>query len=220
MRLKQITDGPVIDRTLAIIDGLLIFPGSDAEHGVELWRSDGTPAGTGVLKDINPETASSYPAFLRNVNGRVVFQACDTSGCRPWVSDGTESGTRQLADVASSGPFEPAGSLLFFAASDRFNGDELWAVPLAAIAPCEDCTATPTPPSTPTRTIAPPSATVTQPVTTTASPTHDPTSTQRPSATPVARRSGGCAIADANGDAGWGLAAVLLAPALLRRRRR
>jgi len=150
-----------------------------------------------------------------------VFQACTPSGCRPWVTDGTAPGTRALAEVESSGPFEPAGALLYFAASDRLHGEELWAVPLDAIAPCEDCTPTPTPVSTATRTVAPASATATQSATASSTPTRNPTSTPQPASTPVPRHDGGggCAIADAGRDADWAVTGVLLALVLLRRAR-
>ncbi len=36
-------------------------------YGMELWKSDGTAAGAGMLKDINPETAPSMP---RDVSSR------------------------------------------------------------------------------------------------------------------------------------------------------
>ena len=49
----------------------------DAAHGMELWKSDGTAAGTVLVKDINPGTASSIPSFLTNVNGTLFFTAND-----------------------------------------------------------------------------------------------------------------------------------------------
>ena len=33
----------------------------------ELWRSDGTPAGTQLVRDINPGPADSQPDYLTNV---------------------------------------------------------------------------------------------------------------------------------------------------------
>ena len=46
-------------------------------HGFELWKSNGTAAGTVMVKDINPGKATSYPLFLTNVNGTLFFQAND-----------------------------------------------------------------------------------------------------------------------------------------------
>ena len=39
--------------------GVLYFSGSDSTHGPELWRSDGTPAGTYLVKDIWPGPAGA-----------------------------------------------------------------------------------------------------------------------------------------------------------------
>ena len=47
---------------LTNVNGTLFFTPTTARHGVELWKSDGTAAGTVLVKDINPGTDSSDPA--------------------------------------------------------------------------------------------------------------------------------------------------------------
>ena len=42
-----------------------------------LWRSDGTRAGTRMVRNIRPGSASSQPLFLTNVNGTLYFTAKD-----------------------------------------------------------------------------------------------------------------------------------------------
>jgi ELWxxDGT repeat protein len=124
------------------VNGVLFFFADDGVSGVELWKSDGTAAGTGLVKDINPGPGDSNPTALTNVNGLLVFQACEPqSGCEVWRSDGTEDGTWQLDDIvpgaASSNPsgFTRSGSLLYFAAEEAVDGRELWAIPVSALEP-------------------------------------------------------------------------------------
>ena len=39
---------------------MLYFQANDGMNGIELWRSDGTSAGTNLVKDINPYR-SAFP---------------------------------------------------------------------------------------------------------------------------------------------------------------
>ncbi|GBE39483.1 hypothetical protein BMS3Bbin08_02106 [bacterium BMS3Bbin08] len=53
-----------------------------------------------MVKDINPDSSSSSPNDLTNVNGTLFFSADDgTNGCEPWKSDGTTAGTVMIADI-------------------------------------------------------------------------------------------------------------------------
>ena len=53
------------------------FQATDADHGEELWITDGTPAGTRMVKDINPGVATSNIQYLTRFNDKVVFGAND-----------------------------------------------------------------------------------------------------------------------------------------------
>lgn len=60
------------------LNGKLLFRGTNAALGSELWESDGTQAGTRVLKDLYPGPKGSNPSFLTppfSVDGRVYFSA-------------------------------------------------------------------------------------------------------------------------------------------------
>src|SRR5204862_8098310 len=87
-------------RSETFLNGTLFFAGNDGTHGQELWRSNGTTAGTAMVLDIQPGTPSSSPALLTNVNGTLFFTAfTDTTGFELWRSDGTAAGTRLVKDI-------------------------------------------------------------------------------------------------------------------------
>ena len=78
---------------------LLYFTATDAEHGLELWKTDGTPAGTVLVRDIRPGIASAEITNLVFQDGAVFFMANDgKSGPEPWISDGTADGTFPIHD--------------------------------------------------------------------------------------------------------------------------
>lgn len=84
------------------------FAATDAEHGEELWVTDGTPAGTHMVKDIVAGTGGSNPSYLGRLGDKALFSANDgESGQETWVSDGTEAGTFMLIDSYTFGDGDP-----------------------------------------------------------------------------------------------------------------
>ena len=75
----------------------MYFAANDGIHGSELWRSDGTAAGTFMVKDVQPGAAASNPYEITAANGNIYFSATTLAyGQEPWVSNGTASGTHLL----------------------------------------------------------------------------------------------------------------------------
>lgn len=86
------------------------FAATDAAHGEELWVTDGTPAGTQLVKDINPGSGSSDINWMQRFNDKVVFAADNgQDGMELWISDGTEAGTRLVRDIHEFASSDPRG---------------------------------------------------------------------------------------------------------------
>jgi ELWxxDGT repeat protein len=116
---------------------LLFFAARDQVHGFELWATDGTAAGTRMVRDILPGPLPSSPRSLTAAGSLLFFSADDGEhGRELWVSDGTAAGTRLVADLNPGGfssrpsSLAVAGGNLFFAADDGTTGLEPWALPL------------------------------------------------------------------------------------------
>lgn len=120
-----------------VLGGRLYFRAWDPDHGFELWRTDGTAAGTVLVRDIAPGDTSSDPQGLIATGGRLWFSALDPEhGRELWTSDGTRQGTRLVEDLApgpsSSAPEQltPFHGRLYFTADDGVLGREVWSLPL------------------------------------------------------------------------------------------
>ncbi len=61
--------GSSYDTSLIDVQGTLFFSADDGSHGEELWRSDGTAAGTAMVLDIRPAWIPSAPRDLVSVGG-------------------------------------------------------------------------------------------------------------------------------------------------------
>jgi ELWxxDGT repeat protein/autotransporter-associated beta strand protein len=118
------------------VGGIAYFGANDGDTGTELWRSNGTAAGTFLLKDIQQPNSGfsngSNPRELTNVGGTLFFSAGNTAeGEELWKSNGTSTGTVLVRDI-NPGPSHSSpsfltsfGGLLLFSATDA-NGTELW----------------------------------------------------------------------------------------------
>lgn len=124
---------------LTHVNGTLFFVAYDAEHGEELWKSDGTEAGTVLVKDVHAGPSNSGLSWLTNVGVTLFFIGTDTHGLGLWKSDGTEAGTVIVKDIypgnASSLPdleqyplveLINIDGILYFTAIDETHGLELW----------------------------------------------------------------------------------------------
>jgi ELWxxDGT repeat protein len=116
------------DYFLPLPDGKMIFPADDGLHGSEMWITDGTEAGTHLIKDINPGPISSNIYRIFVFNDRIYFGALDASNNqRMWVTDGTETGTFQFMDISLlNDDYAIVNGKLYFAADSIGHGAEPW----------------------------------------------------------------------------------------------
>src|SRR4029078_11423156 len=100
----------------------LFFTAADRVHGRELWKADGTRAGTTLGKDTGPGRAGITQPYLTAVGDTVFFGADDdVHGHELWKSDGTEAGTVMVKDIYPGdgegfeyGYVTPAGRAVLF----------------------------------------------------------------------------------------------------------
>ena len=138
----------------AAVGNTLFVAADDGVNGTELWRSDGTAAGTRLVKDVNAGPNPSGPSGLVAVGNTIFFTADDgVHGREVWSSDGTAAGTRMLEDITpgpATGmlPFDigpdnltVAGGKLFFTVGEG-AGFSVWKSAAPPPAPCR-CTPSP-----------------------------------------------------------------------------
>ena len=123
-----------------------------AQWHAELWKSDGTAAGTVRVLDIYAGSRNSDPSSLTNVNGTLFFAAyTGSSGYELWKSDGTSGGTIRVQDIDPGGGDSNPHYLT------DVNGTLFFADDGTAAMSCGKVTAPPPgPPSCPDSTSAPP----------------------------------------------------------------
>ncbi|MEM8680683.1 MAG: ELWxxDGT repeat protein, partial [Planctomycetota bacterium] len=139
-QVKQIRSGPMVSNPvydfvtdIVTVGDAFYFVADNGETGAEVWRSDGTPDGTALLRDLYEGEISSYPRYLTEFQGELFFQGCGAEhGTELWRSDGTAEGTRLVIDIqpgsrgSHPGQLTVYGDELLFAADDGASGFELW----------------------------------------------------------------------------------------------
>jgi ELWxxDGT repeat protein len=110
--------------------------------GNELWKSDGTSAGTQLVKDIHPSGSgflTQDQVVLAEVNGSLFFRVNDgNAGFELWKSDGTSAGTVMVEDIWPGSEHSYPRSLtnvagtLYFAPSTAAYGREPWTLEVPA----------------------------------------------------------------------------------------
>ncbi|AFE06968.1 flagellar hook-length control protein [Corallococcus coralloides DSM 2259] len=117
---------------IALGDVVLFAPSGTGTTEFDLWKSDGTEAGTVPVKDIAQGPASLLTTGFVRAGDTVFFGALGPAGDELWRTDGTAAGTWMVRDLQpgldSAFPREltAVGRTLYFAAQNDRMGHSLW----------------------------------------------------------------------------------------------
>lgn len=120
------------DVKMYTMNNTVFLAANDGVHGKEIWKSDGTVAGTSLLKDIVPNTPGSIDGDFKALifKNKLYFVAnlgTGTAGYELYSTDGTEAGTVSIKSVGYPKLEGAAADNYFvFTGFDAANGYEPW----------------------------------------------------------------------------------------------
>ena len=111
---------PSAPHNFQTLNGLVYFIATSPSGASQVWRTDGTAAGTTLVNDFGAAVVSQIQA-----NDGILYIHAGNS---LWRSDGTNAGTQLLASPSNgiNGSIVPSGTLVFFLGNDTATGVELW----------------------------------------------------------------------------------------------
>ncbi len=104
-------DGPTPQSEFTEFGGLVYFVAKSESFGRELWKTDGTPAGTSMAVDLIPGSTSSDPRQLKVFDDKLFFTAGATETV--YRTDGTALGTTAVIDGDTKWSFLPTDAERF-----------------------------------------------------------------------------------------------------------
>jgi len=121
-------------KDLINFNGVLFFTAFTNECGRELWKSDGSDAGTIQIVDLNPGSQNSFVNANFCITDNTMYFSANNGekGFELWKTDGSEHGTVLVKDINSGveGSFPnqlvAINNLIYFEACNTEYGAELW----------------------------------------------------------------------------------------------
>ncbi|MDJ0840646.1 MAG: hypothetical protein QNK37_29315 [Acidobacteriota bacterium] len=105
----------------------LYFKYYGSDNYDQVWRTDGTQAGTEPVASLIEEDGFSYRKAAFAVSGDDLFLISENWRTRfLWRFDGTESGTRMISKAPATDDLVTAGGKAYFVGGDSEHGNELW----------------------------------------------------------------------------------------------
>ncbi|MEQ1906760.1 MAG: hypothetical protein ABL888_21440, partial [Pirellulaceae bacterium] len=87
-----------------IAGGTVFFIANSATSGRELFKTDGTAAGTSQVKNIGPNSTDASIIPLATFNNELYFRAFDGTNWAIWKSNGTAVGTTRVTELNNRFP--------------------------------------------------------------------------------------------------------------------
>jgi len=117
--------------SVATLGRHVLFAADDGSVGRELWRTDGSAAGTTLVRDVAPGPAGSDPSDFVTIPGAVLFRAVLDGEVALWRTDGTPAGTievKRFGRLDEGRDVVPllGGSRALLVANDGVSGREPW----------------------------------------------------------------------------------------------
>lgn len=122
--INRETDG-LDPQQLTVVGDDLYFSADDGTHGRELWKSDGTAAGTYMVEDVTAGQ-EGHVTSVAALGELAIFVVEPTNGdIELWKSDGTAEGTSMLRLLphAPREMVEVAGTLFLSVGSNLYSSD-------------------------------------------------------------------------------------------------
>ncbi|DAC15050.1 MAG TPA: hypothetical protein D7I06_07635, partial [Candidatus Poseidoniales archaeon] len=136
--LSALTTGGSVFNQYSPMGNYVYFEHNDGVHGQELWKTDGTTAGTSMVVDLNNGAGNGVGGNkgAHYVHGTTLYYQCDDgsggSNTKFCKTDGTASGTvilhsnLDISENHGNHNWAHIGNIVYFLADDGIHGKELW----------------------------------------------------------------------------------------------